>query len=133
LVPGARLVGGDRLLDPDFRDDVGAAGEGAVAACACVDVSTSLDPAVLRFMQDYQAEFGTAPGPYAVEAWDAAMALLPQLAAGADRARIVETIGSLSTLEGLVSTYGFTRAGELIDPADAVGLVELRSGRWVDR
>src|SRR3989304_2294690 len=55
------------------------------AACPCPDVSTSTDPAVIRFIQDYQAEFGSPPGPYAAEAWDAARALLAALTARAGR------------------------------------------------
>jgi ABC-type branched-subunit amino acid transport system substrate-binding protein len=67
-LPGeVALVGGDRLLDPDFLDDGGVAAEGSRAICACAGVSTSTDPEAMRFIQDYQSEFGTAPGPYAVE------------------------------------------------------------------
>jgi branched-chain amino acid transport system substrate-binding protein len=131
VLPGVRIVGGDRLLDRDFRADVGPEEEGTFAACACVDVSTSLDPAVLRFFQDYQSEFGTAPGAYAVEAWDAANALVTAMSGGTDRAGIAEAVGSLSSLEGLVSTYGFEASGERVDPA--VLVYELRAGRWVAR
>jgi hypothetical protein len=37
--------------------------EGTVAACACVDLSTSTRLADRRFIQDYRADFGLPPGP----------------------------------------------------------------------
>jgi branched-chain amino acid transport system substrate-binding protein len=122
------LVGGDRLLDPDFRDDVWPRGEGTLAVCACADVSTSIDPEVLRFVQDYQAEFGTAPGPYAVEAWDAARLLL-ELSADAGRGDVARALGEIERLDGLVQTYRFAASGERIGPP--VVLLVLRAGRWV--
>jgi branched-chain amino acid transport system substrate-binding protein len=131
LLLGVPIVGGDRLLDPDFVGGAGLSAEGTLAACACVDVSTSTDPAALRFIQDYQAEFGTAPGPYAVEAWDATRVVLEALAAGGDRDAVAGALHGSSGVNGLVTTYGFDPAGELDDPGAAVGLSELRSGRWV--
>ena len=131
LPAGVALVGGDRLLDPDFAKDGAAAAEGTRAVCACDDLAASTDPAVLRFIQDYQSEFGTAPGPYAVEAWDAAGVILRALLSGSGREGVEATVSALERLEGLRMTYLFEATGALADPGGHVGVSELRAGRWV--
>jgi len=85
----------------------------------------------MRFIQDYQSEFGTAPGAYAVEAWDAASALLDTLTGVQDRADVGSRLAALDGFEGLGSTYMFAASGELADPV--VSVSELSSGRWVGR
>jgi branched-chain amino acid transport system substrate-binding protein len=132
LAPAIGLVGGDRLLDPDFLD-AGSAADGARAVCACADLSTSIDPASTRFIQDYQSEFGTAPGAYAVESWDATGAILAALGSGSDRDEIAASIEGLDLLEGLATTYRFGVTGELKEGARAVTVSDLRSGRWIPR
>jgi branched-chain amino acid transport system substrate-binding protein len=130
LPPGIELVGGDRLLDPDFADDAAAGAGGTRSMCACRDVSTSTDPAVLRFIQDYQSEFGTAPGAYAVEAWDAAGAVLDALSRGSSRDAVADAVGTSRHLEGLGVTYTFGTTGALEDPESGVNVRELSGGRW---
>jgi len=130
LPAAVAIVGGDRLLDPDFLD-AGSAAEGARAGCACTDLSTSTDPAVLGFIQDYQSEFGTAPGPFAVEAWDAAGVILSALSGGSGREVVAAALRDLEVFEGLGTTYRLATTGELAHPEDGVGVSELRAGRWV--
>jgi branched-chain amino acid transport system substrate-binding protein len=131
VLPGeTTFVGGDRLLDPDFLD-AGSAADGARAVCACADVWTSTDPGTMRFIQDYQSEFGTAPGPYAVESWDAARAILALLVHGSGRADVAAALGGLEAFDGLVTAYRFAPNGELTDPMGSVAVSEVRLGRWV--
>jgi branched-chain amino acid transport system substrate-binding protein len=130
LPDGVAILGGDRLLDPDFLD-AGSAAEGARAACACADLSLSTDPEAMRFIQDYQSEFGTAPGPYAVEAWDAAKVILSALSGGSGREVVAAALRDLEVFEGLGTTYRLAATGELAHPEDGVGVSELRAGRWV--
>ena len=130
LAPAIGLVGGDRLLDPDFLD-AGPAADGARAVCACADLSTSIVPAASRFIQDYQSEFGTAPGAYAVESWDATRVILEALSGGSSRERVAASIAGLDLFEGLATTYRFAASGELDGGAHTVTVSELRAGRWV--
>lgn len=125
---GTGFQGGDRLLDPDFAG-AGPWTDGARAVCACVDISTSIESEAMRLVQDYQSEFGTAPGPYAVEAWDAARALLAALDRGQRRQDVAGTLRALGAFEGLAGAYGFAADGELADTS--VGEFELAAGRWV--
>lgn len=126
------FIGGDRLLDPDFLSTAGPAGEGAVALCACADVSTSTELAARRFIQDYQSEHGVAPGAFAVEGWDAAHLILR--AAGdrrITRALVARSLGGLRTAVGLEGTRRFAADGEPLEPRALLRLYRVEGGRWV--
>lgn len=127
------FVGSDRIRDGGFLDSVGPAGEGTLATCPCVDVSISTDLAAQRFIQDYQSEFGLPPGPYAVEAWDAARMLVDALRSGArTREEVREALAATATFDGLAVVYRFGPGGDLMDPAPTVRLSAVEGGRWVE-
>lgn len=126
-----RFVGGAPLLEPGFLQDAGAGAEGARSLCSCADVSTSLDLAAQRFIQDFQSEFGSPPGPFAVEAWDAAHVLLRGLReAGASREAIVAWLAGTTAFAGLGGRYAL-RGGELADPAGSMRVYSVDGGRWI--
>lgn len=128
--PGPVVVGGAALLDREFLELAGAAAEGWVAVCSCADVSTSLDLAGQRFVQGYQSEYGSPPGAYAVEAWDAAHLLIRGIReAGPTRQALVGWLSTAERFEGLGGTYAL-RHGELADPASAMRVYRLLGGRW---
>jgi branched-chain amino acid transport system substrate-binding protein len=128
--PSPILIGGPGLREPDFLGEAGTAAEAAVALCSCADVSTSLGLGARRFIQDYQSEFGSPPGPYAVEAWDAARMLIEALeGAGPSRESVLARFASISRFEGLGSAYAFA-GGELAHPAHAVLVFRVEGGRW---
>jgi ABC-type branched-subunit amino acid transport system substrate-binding protein len=133
---GARRItflGSDRIRDDGFLDAVGPAGEGVLASCPCVDVVTSTDLAAQRFIQDYQSEFGLPPGPYAVEAWDAARMLVDALRSGArTREEVRASLASVTAFEGLATVYRFGPGGDLADPAATVRLSAVEGGRWME-
>jgi branched-chain amino acid transport system substrate-binding protein len=125
------LLGGPALRDRQFLDLAQAAAEGAVSLCSCAEISTSLDLGAQRFIQDYQSEVGSPPGPYAVEAWDAAHLLTRAVRdAGPSRDEIVALLAETSTLEGLGGPYTFV-GGELADPIAAIRRYRVEGGRWV--
>lgn len=126
------FVGSDRLRDRGYLDAVGGAGEGTIAICPCVDLSTSTDLAAQRFIQDYQSEFGLPPGPYAVEAWDAARMLVAAFRAGAvTRAAVGTALEFGSVFDGLAGTYRFGVGGEPLDPGSMLRLSRVEGGRWL--
>ena len=127
-----RLVGGDRLLDHDFLAEASGSAEGARAFCPCTDVSTSTAFAARRFIQDYQSEFGSAPGAYAVEGWDAAhLVLRAARGAAATREEVAAWLGGVAAHDGLATTYRFGSDGELLDPDATVRVYRVVGGRWV--
>src|SRR4029450_1326130 len=98
-------IGGDRLLDPDFLSTAGSAAEGAVALCACANVSTSTELPARSFIQGHQAEPGVAPGACAVEGWDAAHLILRAAGdRGITRALVARTLDGLATFDGRAGT-----------------------------
>ena len=130
---GPALFGGDRTRDQTFIEAAGSAAEGTFATCPCVDLSTSADLAAQRFIQDFQAEYGLPPGPYAVEAWDAARLLLAAFRDGATtRAATLAALGSVRRCDGLGGTYRFGGGGDLLASADRVRLNEVAGGRWLE-
>jgi ABC-type branched-subunit amino acid transport system substrate-binding protein len=128
--PSPILIGGPGLREPDFLGEAGTAAEGVIAFCSCADVSTALGLGAQRFIQDYQSEFGTPPGPYAVEAWDAAHMLIEGLDTGGPSGEgLIARLASTPRFEGLGRAYAFT-GGELTQPADAVLVYRVKGGRW---
>ena len=127
------FVGSDRIRDQAFLEAAGQAGESTLATCPCVDVSTSSDLAAQRFIQDYQSEFGLPPGPYAVEAWDAARMLVAAFRGGAvERGSVRTALEVMRTFVGLAETYRFGFGGDLADPAAAVHVSRVEGGRWLE-
>jgi branched-chain amino acid transport system substrate-binding protein len=127
------FIGNDRIRDPGFLEAVGPAGEGVLAACPCVDVSTSTELAAQRFIQDYQSEFGLPPGPYAVEAWDAARMLVAAFREGAvTRGSVRAAVAATASFDGLAGTYVFAPGGDLADPAASVRISRVEGGRWLE-
>ncbi len=127
-----RFVGTDRIRNAAYLEGVGAAGEGTLATCPCVDVSTSTELAAQRFIQDYQSEYGLPPGPYAVEAWDAARILVAAFRTGAvTREDVRAALDGLSRFEGLAGTYRFADDGDLASPMRSVRLSRVEGGRWL--
>jgi branched-chain amino acid transport system substrate-binding protein len=128
-----RLIGGPGLRDRDFITDAADAAEGALSVCSCADVSNSLDLAARRFIQTYQSENGTAPGPYALEAWDAAQLIVAGLdAVGPSRADLASWLVGVTRFAGLASSYRW-EGGELVAPSTFIRTYEVVGGRWVLR
>ena len=74
----APFVGGDGLFGADFGNAVGDAGEGAVVMCPCAPIEEDS-----TFAADFEEEFGSAPGAYAAEGFDAMSVFLAALDDGA--------------------------------------------------
>jgi ABC-type branched-subunit amino acid transport system substrate-binding protein len=126
-----RLIGGPGLRDGDFIEDAGASAEGALSVCSCADVSNSLDLAARRFIQTFQSENGTAPGPYALEAWDAARMIIVGIdAAGPSRGELASWLSGVTRFDGLATSYRWM-GGELVSPSTFIRTYEVVGGRWV--
>lgn len=126
------VVGGDRLLDPDFLASAGPAAEGTFALCSCDNVSVSTELAARRFIQDYQSEHGVAPGAFAVEGWDAAHVILRALDEGEPtRAALEGALRTLTAVDGLDGVRRFGPDGEPLEPSSLLRLYRVEGGRWV--
>ncbi len=126
------LVGGDGAKDEEYLTAAGRSGEGTIVSCPCVDLSTSTDLAAQRFIQDYQAEYGSPPGIYAAEGWDVARMFVAAFRSGAvDRTEVARSLQGLDGFEGLANTYVFQADGELAPGSAVVHLYRDEGGRWI--
>ena len=106
-----KFVVADGVKDPAYLD-AGAAAEGTIITCPCIP---DTDPAVATFAEDYEAEFGEAPGTYAAEAYDAASIFLAGIEDGIDnRADMLEFVNDYDE-KGVTKQLKFDEKGE---PAD---------------
>ena len=120
------------MKDATFLTVSGRAGVGSVAACPCADLSTATDLASQRFIQDYQADFGVAPGAFAAEAWDAAGMFVGAFRTGASsRSEVLASLWGTDRFRGLANTYMFEPTGELAPVAARVHLYRDQAGRWM--
>lgn len=127
------FVGSERIRDAGYLEAAGKAAEGTIAVCPCADVSTSRRLAHQRFIQDFQAEFGLAPGAFAVEGWDAARLLISALRAGArTRSEIRDALAGVGAFEGLATGYRFGPGGDLVQPFAALRTYRVEGGRWLE-
>jgi branched-chain amino acid transport system substrate-binding protein len=130
--PRPRVIGGTALREPAFLELAGTTAGGVEAICGCADVSTSLALAAQRFVQDFQSEYGRAPGPGAVEGWDAAHLLLNAIRLGGSTAAGVDAwIGGVTSFDGLGGRYRFSPDGELANADRHLERYRVVGGRWV--
>ena len=132
------MVGSDGMKDGTFLDLAGAAAQGTVVACACVDQSSSTSAAAQRFIHDYQSDYAVPPGVFAAEGWDAGGLLLRAMRSGAEtRDAMLERLTSASPFEGLAATYAVdghdTLSSRLAGPSvpsrrRAVGAAQVELG-----
>lgn len=122
------LVGADAVKDPAFLSEAGAAGEGTVVACACVDLTTATDFAARRFIQDFQADFGLPPGPYAAEAYDVGTILAGVIRGGAStRAEVLDALRS----DRACLAHACGSGGRLVPSFSLAHLFIDEGGRWI--
>jgi branched-chain amino acid transport system substrate-binding protein len=75
----AQLLGADGLYDPQLASITEGAAEGAIITCPCLPA----EEAAGTFAEDFEAEYGTAPGSYGAEGYDAAKVFIDVISAGA--------------------------------------------------
>jgi branched-chain amino acid transport system substrate-binding protein len=125
----AVMVGVDTLVASPFSTAAGAAGDGTIAICSCVDVSTSTSLGAQAFIQGYQSKYGNPPSAFSVEGWDAAQRILEAVGAGnTDREAIGRFLSEQRQFAGLGGSYIFDAQGDRTNAV--VYLYELRQGTW---
>ncbi|HVQ92359.1 MAG TPA: ABC transporter substrate-binding protein [Mycobacteriales bacterium] len=115
-VSTAKFLSGDGSLDPGFVRSGGPAAEGALLSCSCSPAAGSTDPAMQKFAADYKARYGTDPGLYAAEGFDAATAFLRAIDAGKRSAADVLAAINASDFTGVSRQIKFGPSG---NPANA--------------
>jgi len=121
----AAFVSDDLARDDLFIATAGAtAAEGALLTCPCGDVSAS--PGGAAFISAYRAAFGTGPGPYSAQAYDAANLIMSAVDAGRRSAADVNTFISTTTYHGITNDISFDGKGQLT--GGGIYLYRVRGG-----
>jgi branched-chain amino acid transport system substrate-binding protein len=129
---GVQLLATDAAKTDAYLAETGRAGDGTVVSCGCVDVSTSARLAAQRFVNAFQFDIGTSPGPYAVEGWDTGNVFVRTVRTGAlTRQEVSAALRGLRGYGGLAGSYHFTSAGELAPSSAAVRFYRAEGGRWL--
>ncbi|MEX2275255.1 MAG: transporter substrate-binding domain-containing protein [Actinomycetota bacterium] len=127
------VAGTDAIRSDGFIVAAGSNADGVLAACACVDLSTSTSIDAQRFVNDFQFTAGLSPGPYAAEGFDAANMVLDAVAAGgSDRAGVGTGLASMRRFDGLAEGYIFEVSGELAAGSVAMHFARVEAGRWFE-
>jgi branched-chain amino acid transport system substrate-binding protein len=134
LAPGPRvdLVATDAVKTDAYLVETGRAGDGTIAACACVDLTTSAKLNSQRFINAFQFDIGTSPGPYAVEGWDVGNLLADVVRRGAvSREQVRAELSRIRSFAGLAGTYAFREDGELVPASSSIRFFRAEGGRWI--
>jgi hypothetical protein len=107
------------VLDPartvSFLEAVASTTGRTKAFCACLDISTSAEPDAITLLHGFQARFGIELGPFGVEGWDAGTLIVESAGERPSRASVAAALGTMTSFQGLASTYGFEDDGERSD------------------
>jgi branched-chain amino acid transport system substrate-binding protein len=103
------FVGGDGLYGSDFPKAAGPDAEGAVVTCPCLPPSEVAGD----FVGDYEEEYGTPPGSYAGEGFDAATIFLDAIAAGNTTRETIEAFVDAYDKRGVTKHLKFDERGDI--------------------
>ncbi|TQM58278.1 branched-chain amino acid ABC transporter substrate-binding protein [Humibacillus xanthopallidus] len=103
------FVVADGVKDQSFIDNAQAAAEGTVITCPCVPADVAPD-----FQAAYKAKFNEDPNTYSGEGYDSATILLDGIAAGKDRATMVDFVKAYDK-PGVTKQLKFDAKGEVTD------------------
>jgi branched-chain amino acid transport system substrate-binding protein len=111
---GVFLVG-DGAVDGSFAELTGAGNIDNVFGTFTKTPDMLTDAQGRQWLDDYRAEFGTEPGPYTMQAYDAARVMAEgiKLAGSTDRDAVAEAIHNLSGFELFSGPAKFTAQGTL--------------------
>jgi hypothetical protein len=124
-------VVGTSRMKTDAGLELTSSGAAVFTVCACADVSLSIDPTSQRFVHDLQAESGSPPGPFAVEAYDAGRLVIDLGEDRLTRGRVAKGLGDLVRFRGLVDSYAFEPDGSRSPGSLRTGLWRAAGSRWL--
>jgi branched-chain amino acid transport system substrate-binding protein len=113
----ALLMGGDGDKGTNLIKEGGAAVEGAILTCPCLDPNASSDPAAQAFAQAYIRAYGEPAGIYSAEAWDVANMFIAAIKASGvstTRKSVLDYITNLKDYKGLSKTFNWTPTHEVV-------------------
>ncbi len=128
------IIGGDATNDPTVIKTAGAAAEGFTVTTAPLPQFIT---AAASFVSDYQAAYGTAPGPYSVYEYDAIAVTADAItrAGSTEPEKISQALKATKDFAGLTGTINFEPTGDRANPVYITAVVkdgEFTRGRTLD-
>lgn len=136
---GVKFVGGDGIVDDEFFTEAGSGAEGAYGSVAAPD-PTKLSSAA-KFVSDYKAAFGSDPGAYSANAYDAMNILLQAIKkAITDNGGTLPSTGSAfreavrkamlqTSWDGAIGHTSFDQNGDTSNVL--LTIFQAQGGKWV--
>jgi branched-chain amino acid transport system substrate-binding protein len=103
------FVAADGVKDQSFIDNAGPAAVGAIVTCPCVPADIAPE-----FAAAYKGKYNQDPNTYSGEGYDAATILLDGIAAGKDRASMIDFVKAYDK-KGVTKQLKFDAKGESAD------------------
>jgi ABC-type branched-subunit amino acid transport system substrate-binding protein len=123
-----RFVLSDGALTAGFVPAAGAGNaEGTLFACSCFDASQGTTQPAVAFRQHYQQAFGSTPGYYSAEGYDAALAFIAALKEGRATSSAINQRLATVDLAGASRKVKFTVSGDAAETA--VYVYRVRNGQ----
>ena len=124
-------MGGNGVKSSVFSEGAGAAGDGWLFSCGCLDAVTA--PDAKEFTDAYKAAFNADPSTYSPEAYDATNAMIEALKAakedgGVTREAVSKAINSLD-YKGITTEIKFQSNGELEEASQVINLFDQKDGK----
>jgi branched-chain amino acid transport system substrate-binding protein len=124
----APFSSGDGSTEQSYIDSAGAAAaEGAILACPCIIPIGTQTGRLKELADEYKAKFGTDPGIYFSEGYDAASLFINAVKAGNTTGETINQYLATVSLDGFSKRISFKSNGELQD--SEVFLYTARNGR----
>jgi branched-chain amino acid transport system substrate-binding protein len=124
----APFISDDGAADQKFVDAAGAtAAEGASMTLASGDITKV--PAAAKFVTDYTASSGAAPGTYSGEGYDAANLILAAISAGNTTGKAINDSVTAANYTGITKTIKFDANGDVL--GGGVYLYSIQSAKLV--
>jgi branched-chain amino acid transport system substrate-binding protein len=108
----AQLIGADGIYDNGLYDVLAGSTEGVIVTCPCSPAGRAGG----TFAADFEAEFGSPPGFYAAEAYDAATIFITAITGGAVTREAVLAAVDATNFEGASKHVKFDSHGD-VDPS----------------
>ncbi|MGH3646753.1 MAG: branched-chain amino acid ABC transporter substrate-binding protein [Micromonosporaceae bacterium] len=121
------FVGSDGLYGADFPKAAGKQAEGAIITCPCLPATEAAG----SFADDFEAEYGEAPGAYGAEGYDAANVFLDALKSGASTREDVEKFVDAYDKEGATKHLKFDDKGDVAKDSVVIWTYKIEGGALV--
>ena len=124
------LVGGDGIKDDTYTSGAGAAGDGTIATCPCIDITKSTSPDAASFTSDYTNKWGEPPGIYSAEYYDTARLYIEAFKQGNTTRDAITNFLDHVRFTGLTKTYSFQANHELDQAGVKIYIWKDENSSW---